>query len=131
MSDFVTRTGKVYSIIPVTAKGNPDNPFLSGAIVLEVPGKYADFLTIEFGGDSGINTLNSINEGDEVEVKFSLRGRKYNKKDGSGEGFFNSLSGFAAKVVGSAATTTPPAPQQEYRQAPAPNPQAFDDDLPF
>lgn len=66
----------------------------------------------EFYDKSAAN-VDGFNEGDKVTVVWRLRGREYERKDGSGAAIFNTLSGWKVKA------------QESTQAAPA------DDDVPF
>lgn len=124
--------GRICDIIPPEAKGSSN--YVSGAVVVEEENetKPQKFM-IEFGGDAGLDVLAELMNlgiGARVEVMANIRGREYDKRDGSGKGYFTSLAGWKFKSL-DAPQQAPPAQQQSYKPAPAPIEDAPDDGLPF
>jgi len=86
-------TGQIYRIDkPVDNNGHISRAF---AIYVSNPRdeKYSDFIQFELSGDK-CALIDMYQVGQTVRVTFSIRGRKFQKKDGSGEGFFTTLSAF-------------------------------------
>lgn len=99
---------------------NVSEKFSKRELVVEVPDdKYPQIVSFEFTQDK-CALLDSVMEGQEVEVSFSLRGREWTNEAGDVR-VFNSLNAF--RIEGGVAPSKPtPAP------APA---DAEDDDVPF
>ena len=77
--------------------------------------QYPQYISFTFVNDK-CDLLNSLADGQETEVSFSLKGREWTSPQGDVK-YFNTIEGFA--VTGSAAIT------------PAPSSPAADEDLPF
>ena len=86
-------------------------------VVIVEDGKYPQEINIEFVQDK-VALLDSLQMGQEVTVTFDIRGREYNGR------YFNNLQGWKI-VTGAESTMT----QQE--QPPYPEPEDFDEDIPF
>lgn len=87
-------TGQIYRIdAPVENNGHKSRNFV---LYVNNPRneQYSDYLQFELYGDK-CAILDMYQMGETVKVSFDLRGRKYQKRDGSGEGFFTSLSAYA------------------------------------
>tara|TARA_R110002020_G_scaffold129623_1_gene290110 strand:+ start:6637 stop:7038 length:402 start_codon:yes stop_codon:yes gene_type:complete len=96
--------GTVRVILPVEEAGQNQKQ----VIVIDTDEEYTQTLAVEFFGNSYIRCSEKIAElkvGDSVKVGFKLRGCEYNKKDNSGVGYFNSISGWS--VYTKAAATAP------------------------
>jgi len=97
-------TGTVHKVGEVKSYGEKD--FKKREFVLEVNSNggdgmvYKDFVQFEAIKTFG-ETLTYIKPGDEVEVKFSVGGRKYTPKDGGEDKFFISLKSWDVKVLSS------------------------------
>lgn len=85
MSNFEI-TGTIHHLSPVLPVGASGKT--KRLVVLTIGDKYPQTVEFEAFGDKS-DELSKSNVGDEVEVKFELRGREW-KKDGKTK-FFNSL----------------------------------------
>lgn len=75
---------------------------------LEDDPNHIQYIPVEFFGgayDKVSEKLEKLNEGDLVEFGINLRGRKYTKRDGSGVGYFHSVSGWSVFAKAAATTT--------------------------
>ena len=77
-------------------------------VVTVEDGKYPQDISLEFVQDN-VSKLDGVNEGDEVEVTFDIRGREYNGK------YFNNLQAWKMSVVsaGAGAVDTPPVAEDD------------------
>jgi hypothetical protein len=83
--------------------------------------KYPQHVTFQCTGDR-CELLNGLNEGDQVRIEFSLRGRLYTSKKTGKEECFNSLDAWKVDRVGAA--------KSAGNVAPSGGPVA-EDDIPF
>lgn len=60
--------------------------------------QYNDEISIQFAQDK-CEKLNDISVGDKVKVFVNIQGRSYNKKDGSGKGYMNTISAWKIEVT--------------------------------
>ena len=72
-----------------------NDTFRKREFVLEVTSEwngktYTELITFEMIQDA-CDKLDYVEFGEPIEVMFALRGREYDKKDGSGKGYFNSV----------------------------------------
>lgn len=84
--------GYVYQVGAVTTVGNYNKRNIIIYVKNERDEKFSDYLSIECFGDDKCEMVSYLKERTKVEVEFSIQGRKYAKKDGSGDAFFTSLS---------------------------------------
>lgn len=93
--------------------------------------KYDDYLQLQMTGDN-CDKLIGLLFGDKVKCQVNVRGREWEKKDGSGKAYFNTLEAWKIEVVEKAATQeaktyyTPPT----YQEATPPT-TTEEQDLPF
>lgn len=93
-------------------------------VVTVEDGKYPQDICIEFCQDK-TSLLSGVNEGDEVDVSFNIRGREYNGR------YFNNLVGWKLSVAGGK-RGAPPAGGSEPRGAEVPDDfDEYEDDVPF
>jgi len=85
-------------------------------VVTDGAAQYPQYIPFTFVNDK-CDLLDSIAEGQEVEVSFSLKGREWTSPQGQVK-FFSTIEGFAISAQGSA-------------PAPANTTSASDEDLPF
>ena len=83
--------------------------FRKREFVLEVSSEwngkiYTELITMELVQDA-VEKLNTVKVGDEIEVMFALRGREYDKKDGTGKGYFNSVKATSIQTLVSVPST--------------------------
>jgi translation initiation factor IF-3 len=91
--------------------------------------KYDDYIQLQMTMDN-CDKLNSVATGDKVKVQVNVRGREWEKKDGSGKAYFNTLEAWKIEVVEAAmpeATPEMPTPELES----ATQPEVTDKELPF
>ena len=97
--------------------------FKKRSFVLEVANEWngtvytPHLITFEFVQDS-VDKLDYVNVGDPVEVMFTLNGRQYQKKDGSGTAYFNTNK--ATRITSKKVVTATPqqnAPQDNQETA--------------
>lgn len=113
-------TGQLYRIDPT----KEENGYKTRNFVLFVQNdrnpQYSDYLSMELRGDK-CALLDMYQNGQMVEVSLDIRGRKYEKKDGSGEGYFTSLSCYAISLYGAMPQQNPAqyasAPPAQYANA--------------
>ena len=123
MSESFTIKGR---IIVINELNHISDSFQKREFVLEVPDsnpQYTDLISLEFVKDK-CSLLDQYQVGQEVEVGFNLKGRKWDGPKGTR--YFNTLQAWMIKSVGQQA------PPQAYQQAPVQNqlpPQNFDDGL--
>lgn len=97
--------------------------FSKREFVVEVPdGKYPQTILFQATGDR-CALLDSMGEGEEVQVTFNLRGREWTSPKGETK-FFNSLDAWKIESVGAAPQQSKPAPSASGGGDP-------DDSLPF
>lgn len=60
--------------------------------------KYDDYLQLQMTGDN-CDRLNGLLFGDKIKAQVNLRGREWEKKDGSGKAYFNTLEAWKIEVV--------------------------------
>jgi single-strand DNA-binding protein len=78
-------TGKVHKLLPIE---QISDKFKKRVVVITDPNeKYPQFVPVEFTQDR-IALLDSVNEGDEVEVAINLRGREHSGK------FYSNIEGW-------------------------------------
>ena len=77
-----------------------------------------DYLQLQMTMDN-CDKLDNIGFRDKVKVQVNLRGREYEKRDGSGKGYFNSLDAWKIEVLEKEEHETPPEPEP----TPQPEPQ--------
>ena len=95
--------------------------------------KYDDYLQLQMTGDN-CDKLTGLLFGDKVKCQVNVRGREWEKKDGSGKAYFNTLEAWKIEVVEKVATQQemPEMPQQATAEKqPQPQTEAADGDLPF
>lgn len=89
-------------------------------------GQYPQEISFQLVQDK-VGLLDSYNEGDNIEVSFNLRGRRWQNPNTGETRFFNTLDAWKiGKVVGA---STAPSSQQEPQMAAAGS--SDEDDLPF
>lgn len=92
-------------------KTETKNNFTFRSFVIFQDGKYPQYIPMQLAGDR-CELLDPIGEGSEMTVDFDLQGRRYDKKDGSGEAFFLTLNAWRLTV------TRPIAAHQPVKVAP-------------
>ncbi len=96
MSD-TTISGIVHLIEETKTYGA--NGFRKRLVVLEKDnGRFTNYIPIDFLKDS-CDTVDEMNVGDEVEIKYSLSGRKWQRDANSEVKFFLSAEAFSFKVL--------------------------------
>lgn len=91
--------------------------------------QYNDEISIQFAQDK-CEKLNDIAIGDKVKVFVNIQGRSYNKKDGSGKGYMNTISAWKIEVTEKANQGNDFGLVQK-ESVPDAVPEAGGDDLPF
>jgi len=127
-------------IIMIEATQQVSEKFQKRGFVLRVEdGQYPQELPFQFTGDR-CNRLDAFTEGMEVEIGVNLRGRRWEKKDGSGPSWFATLEAWKIASAGNAPTAQPEPVPNHYnapsakKTPPPPSVPMFvesDDDLPF
>ena len=92
--------------------------------------KYDDYIQMQMVMDN-CDRLNGLHFQDEVKVQCNIRGRKYQRKDGSGEGYFNSMDAWKIEVIEKAHVAMPEPPPPETQTQPLPPKESAAEDLPF
>lgn len=93
-------------------------------IRIETLGNYPGLAEFTLIGDK-TTLANNLQPNQRVDIHFNINGRSYQKKDGSGEAFFQDLAAYRINVVSSqsaafANAPTPPASTATSGQVPAP-----------
>jgi hypothetical protein len=89
--------------------------------------EYSDYITLQFS-QAYCDLLDKFEIGHDVEVKFDVKGKKYEKQ---GEvRYFNTLAAWKIEFVG-AGTAAQQQSQKSVQQPPLPPQQVDNDDLPF
>jgi hypothetical protein len=102
MSD--TKVSGVVHLIEDT-KEYGKNGFRKRLVVLEQEnGSFTNYIPVEFLKDS-CDTVDDMNVGDEVEVKYRLSGRRWQRDEASEVKFFLSAEAMSYKVTGSSGDT--------------------------
>jgi hypothetical protein len=102
MSD--TKVSGVVHLIEDT-KEYGKNGFRKRLVVLEQEnGSFTNYIPVEFLKDS-CDTVDDMNVGDEVEVKYRLSGRRWQRDEASEVKFFLSAEAMSFKVTGSSGDT--------------------------
>ena len=111
--------GRIIQIEDTRHVGN-DNSFAVRNFVIEVAGQYPQYVQFQTTQDK-CDKLNNFNIGDEVDVSFDLRGKKYIGAD-KVEKYFTNLNAWQIAAVGNTAPapvavatpTTPAAPAPSF-----------------
>jgi hypothetical protein len=102
MSD--TKVSGVVHLIEDT-KEYGKNGFRKRLVVLEQEnGSFTNYIPVEFLKDS-CDTVDDMNVGDEVEVKYRLSGRRWQRDEASEVKFFLNVEAMSFKVTGSSGDT--------------------------
>lgn len=120
-------------IVVINELQNISEKFQKREFVIELDGKYPEFIKFEFVNEK-CTLLDQYQNGMEVEVEFNLRGRKWRSPQGEDK-YFNTLLAWRIKNVGSQ-QAAPPAAYQQPAPVQAPVQQAFQSvdesgDIPF
>lgn len=91
--------------------------------------KYDDFLQLQMTGDK-CDLLDGLAFGGKVKAQVNVRGRMWEKKDGSGKAYFNTLEAWKIEVVEKAHQEPESISTPEF-QRPQEQAQADDQSLPF
>lgn len=92
--------------------------------------KYDDYIQMQMVMDN-CDKLDDVHFQDEVKVQVNLRGREYDRRDGSGKGYFNSLDAWRIETLQKAAADMAEAQTANDVPPPPPEPESGDDELPF
>jgi hypothetical protein len=95
-----TVSGIVHLIEPTKEYGSKG--FRKRLVVLEQPGKYSNFIPVEFIQDS-CDSADKLTVGDEVEVTYRLNGRKWQRDEQSEVRYFVSVEVMSFRIVSTAA----------------------------
>ncbi len=85
---------------------------------------YPQQLSIQLSNERAEKAHSELKKGDEVTLSINIKGREYDKKDGSGKGRFTSIEAWKWELLNQSTpeNSTPEPPSEE---------QLNDDDLPF
>jgi len=100
--------------------------FRKRLVVLEQPGdRFTNYVPVEFTQDN-CDSVDGLSEGESIEVKFRISGRKWQRDPQSEVKYFSNVEAVSFKVLGggSAANDTAAA-NDEFNQV------AYEDDIPF
>lgn len=100
-----------------------NNDYNVQSIFLDISNNgYENFAEFQLSGADKVALAMDVQVGDKLKIDFNIKGRSYEKKDGTGKGFFQSLNAFRLTKV-----------KEEVVGLPAPIPAGLDsdDDLPF
>ena len=97
-------TGRIHKLYEPDRKSEK---FLTQELVLLLDGRYPEYPKFQFTNDHA-DQLQGFAEGDEVRIKFDLRGREWQGK------YFTNLNGYRIEKLG--ANAEPPAPPQDDNQ---------------
>ena len=95
--------GKIVKIENTKTVGND---FKVREFVIETDDQYPQFLPMQMVKDN-VTYLDKFKAGDEVTCHINLNGRKYAKKDGSGDGYFLSITTWRIENAGATADAPP------------------------
>lgn len=115
MSEIKGKLHKVGTTVVVSDK------FSKRCFVIETSDTYPQFIELELQQDK-CNLLDGLNVGDEVDVKYNLRGRQWVNPQGEVK-YFNTITAWQINVLNR--FTTAPQPTQAESVGPV------DDSLPF
>lgn len=120
--------GKVHVVEETKTFGR--NNFRKRVVVLEQDsGRFTNYIPVEFIQD-GCDTVDNMVLGDDVEITFTLTGRKWQKDAASEVRYFLAAQASAWKSLTGNSHPDPSSSQE--RSAPAAAPQDFDEDnVPF
>jgi hypothetical protein len=93
MSETTIR-GIVHLIEPTKTFGQKG--FRKRVVVLEQPGRYPNYIPLEFIGDA-CETADQLQLGDEIEARYRLNGRKWQKDSASEVKYFLSAEAMSYK----------------------------------
>jgi hypothetical protein len=101
--------------------------FRKRLVVLEQNnGRFTNYVPLEFTND-GVDTVDELNVGDDIEVSYRLSGRRWQKDAQSEVKFFLNAEATGFKVVqGKSASTDSPAPPDDISE-----PESGEEDIPF
>ena len=93
-------TGRIHKLYEPERKSEK---FLTQELVLLLDGRYPEYPKFQFTNDHA-DQLQSFAEGDEVRIRFDLRGREWQGK------YFTNLNGYRIEKLGEAPAPPPPPP---------------------
>ena len=127
MSEGVVQ-GKVHVI--EDAKTYGQNGFRKRLVVLEQEtGRFTNYIPLEFVQDA-CDSVDGMSTGDNVEIRFRLNGRKWQKDSSSEVKYFLNAEALSFKVLGAgAATSAESSPKKQDEEPPVYEDAA--DDIPF
>ena len=125
MSD-ATVQGTVHLIEPTKTYGQ--NGFRKRLVVLEQPkGRFTNYIPVDFIQD-GCDSVDDMNQGDEVEITYRLSGRKWQRDESSETKYFLNAEALSYRVLSAghdADADMAPPPDFPDEVTPA------DEDIPF
>ncbi len=105
MMSEATVQGVVHLVEPTKTYGQ--NGFRKRLVVLEQEtGRFTNYIPFEFVQDS-CDSVDGLNKGDQVQIRYRLSGRRWQKDEKSEVKFFLNAEALSYKVLGDAATPTP------------------------
>ena len=117
--------GKVHVIEDTKTYGQ--NGFRKRLVVLEQEtGRFTNYVPLEFVQDA-CDSADEINSGDNLEIRYRLNGRKWQKDANSEVKYFLNAEALSFKVLGAAATSESSSKQDEE----PPGYEDAADDIPF
>ena len=139
------QTGKFLGATPTTSRENNGNTYYERRIYLDITGdsQYQNKAEFLVKGADKCASIDNLKVGDKVEADYEIRGREYDKKDGSGRAFFQNLEAWkvskisvqpASMIPGSqvaAPVATPAVAPAAAGGFPLANSNGITDDLPF
>ena len=127
MSEGVVQ-GKVHVI--EDAKTYGQNGFRKRLVVLEQEtGRFTNYIPLEFVQDA-CDSVDGMSTGDNVEIRFRLNGRKWQKDSSSEVKYFLNAEALSFKVLGAgAAASAESSPKKQDEEPPVYEDAA--DDIPF
>lgn len=99
--------------------------FRKRLVVLEQPGeRFTNFVPVEFTQDN-CDSVDGLSEGESIEVKFRISGRKWQRDPQSEVKYFSNVEAISFKVLGGSSSGDTEAANDEFNQV------AYEDDIPF
>ena len=121
--------GKIYKKMDTVQR---TDTFRIRELILEtIDGQYTQLIKFQLT-QNNCEKLDGYNEGDEIKVTFSLRGREYTKDDRTS--YFTNLDAWKIEAAGSPQQSAVPAASENSFPSPNDQPQGgaeSNDDLPF
>lgn len=128
MENQIILTGNLYKINDTE---QVSDKFRKRSAILEIPGKYPDYPTVEFTQDK-CDLLDGYSVGQEVKVSINIKGRLYQDKNTGEQKSFNTIQAWRIESAGTAqAPEDTQAGEHSWAQAEAVTQNGEEDDLPF